>query len=149
MTAEANPSAGTGKLYLLLSALACFSLGAIALYSSGVGLVEPKFHRAAGFALALVVGITASRARREAAGPVTGTRATFHLILDAVMLIAGLWSIWSFFFVQTQMETALYDVTQADAWPALAGLIVFLELCRRLWGWGLFAVGAFGVLYLL
>ena len=62
---------------------------------------------------------------------------------------AGLWAIWSFFFVQTQMETALYDVTRADAWPALAGLIVFLELCRRLWGWGLFGVGAFGVLYLL
>ena len=26
---------------------------------------------------------------------------------------------------------------------------MFLELCRRRWGWGLFAVGAFGVLYLL
>ncbi|MEL6599083.1 MAG: TRAP transporter fused permease subunit [Pseudomonadota bacterium] len=149
MTAEANPSSGTGKLYLLVSALACFALGVIALYSSGIGLVEPKFHRAAGFALALVVGIAASRARREARGPVAGPRASLHLAIDLAMLAAGLWSIWSFFFVQTQMETALYDVTQADAWPALAGLIVFLELCRRLWGWGLFGVGAFGVLYLL
>ncbi len=149
MTAEANLSSGIGKLYLLISALACFLLGAIALYSSGIGLVEPKFHRAVGFALALVVGITASRARRDAKGPVTGPKATIHLILDAVMLAAGLWAIWSFSFVQTQMETALYDVTRADAWPALAGLIVFLELCRRLWGWGLFGVGAFGVLYLL
>ncbi|MEO0915400.1 MAG: TRAP transporter fused permease subunit [Pseudomonadota bacterium] len=149
MTTEANPPSGIGKLYVLFSALACFLLGAIALYSSGIGLVEPKFHRAAGFALALVVGITASRKRREAKGPVTGSRATIHLVADALMLVAGLWSIWSFFFVQTQMETALYDVTQADAWPALAGLVVFLELCRRLWGWGLFGVGAFGVLYLL
>ncbi|WP_195818722.1 TRAP transporter permease [Roseobacter sp. MH60115] len=149
MTTEANPSSGIGKLYLLLSALACLLLGAIAFYSSGIGLVEPKFHRAAGFALALVVGITASRARREANGPVTGARAKMHLVLDALMLAAGLWAIWSFFFVQTQMEKALYDVTQADAWPALAGLVVFLELCRRLWGWGLFGVGAFGVLYLL
>ena len=149
MTAEAYPSGGSGKLYTFAAALACFFLGAIALYSSGIGLVEPKFHRAAGFALALVVGITASRARREAKGTVTGPRATAHLALDVAMLIAGLWSIWSFFFVQSQMETALYDVTQADAWPALAGLVVFLELCRRLWGWGLFGVGAFGVLYLL
>jgi len=47
------------------------------------------------------------------------------------------------------MEEALYDVTQADVWPAFAGLVVFLELCRRLWGWGLFTVGAFGVLYLM
>ncbi|WP_299637051.1 TRAP transporter fused permease subunit [uncultured Ruegeria sp.] len=149
MTAEEKSSGGIGKLYQLVSALACFLLGAIALYSSGVGLVEPKFHRAAGFALALVVGITASRSRREAIGRVSGPKATFHLVLDFVMLVAGLWAIWSFYSVQTQMETALYDVTLADVWPAIAGLIVFLELCRRLWGWGLFAVGAFGVLYLL
>ena len=149
MTAEATPSGGFGKMYMLLSGLACFLLGTIALYSSGVGLVEPKFHRAAGFALALLVGIASARSRREAKGRITGAEASAHLILDVVMLIAGLWAIWSFFFVQSQMETALYDVTQADAWPALAGLLVFLELCRRLWGWGLFCVGAFGVLYLL
>ncbi len=149
MTAEAQPFGGTAKLYALLSAVACFLLGASALYSSGIGLVEPKFHRAAGFALALIVGIAASRAKREARGPVTGAKATLHLVLDAVMLVAGLWAIWSFHFVQTQMETALYDVTRADAWPAVAGLVVFLELCRRLWGWGLFGVGAFGVLYLV
>ena len=72
MIAGADPSGGSGKPYAFTAALACFFLGAIALYSSGIGLVEPKFHRAAGFALALVVGITASRTRREAKGPVTG-----------------------------------------------------------------------------
>ncbi len=149
MTEETQTSDGTTKLFILLSALACFLLGIIALYSSGLGLVEPKFHRAAGFALALIVGVSASRMKREAKGPVTGPRAMMHLGLDAVMIALGLWAIWSFHFVQTQMEVALYDVTQADAWPALAGLAVFLELCRRLWGWGLFGVGAFGVLYLL
>jgi len=110
MTVETNPSRGVGRLYLLLSALACFALGAIALYSSGIGLVEPKFHRAAGFALALVVGIVASRTRREAKAPVTGTKETAHVFVDVAMLGAGLWAIWSFFFVQSQMETALYDV---------------------------------------
>ena len=149
MTVETLNSGGTAKLFAILSALACFLLGAIALYSSGIGLIEPKFHRAAGFALALIVGISASRAKREAKGAVTAPRRTLHLVLDALMLSAGLWAIWSFQFVQTQTEVALYDVTQADAWPALAGIVVFLELCRRLWGWGLFGVGAFGVLYLL
>ena len=149
MTAEANSPGGAGKTYLFFSAIACFLLGAIAVYSSGIGLVEPKLHRAVGFALALVVGISASRARQAQYGPVTGTKATLHLFVDGALLVAGLWSIWSFFFVQSQMETALYDVTLADSWPAMAGLIVFLELCRRLWGWGLFGVGAFGVLYLL
>jgi TRAP transporter 4TM/12TM fusion protein len=149
MTAVTQTSGGTARLYAVVSAICCLLLGLIALYSSGIDLVEPKFHRAAGFALALIVGVAAARARREAKGPVTGARATMHLVLDAAMVAAGLWSVWSFHFVQGQMETALYDVKQADAWPAVAGLVVFLELCRRLWGWGLFGVGTFGVLYLL
>ncbi|MYK30700.1 MAG: hypothetical protein F4051_02975, partial [Boseongicola sp. SB0670_bin_30] len=149
MTSETQRSGGTANVFALLSALTCCLLGAIALYSSGVGLVEPKFHRAGGFALALLAGIAVPRARRDAKGPVTGARASAHLAMDVALMAAGLWAIWSFYFVQSRMEVALYDVTQADAWPALAGLVVFLEICRRLWGWGLFGVGAFGVLYLL
>lgn len=144
---DAAPSARLAlRLFSLASALACFALAAVTLYSSGLGLVDPKLHRAAGFDLALVVGVAVSQYRRQAAfKQVT----SLHLLGDAVLLAAGLWSIWSFHHVQTQMETALYDVSQRDAWPALAGLAVFIELCRRLWGWGLFGVGAFGVVYLL
>ncbi len=149
MSAQRHTSGGTAKLFALLSALACFALGVMAIYSSGIGLIEPKFHRAAGFALALIAGVALARGRREAKGALTGLSAAFHLVVDIAMIVAGVWAIWSFYFVQTQMEEALYDVTQSDVWPALAGLIVFLELCRRLWGWGLFSVGAAGVLYLL
>ncbi|WP_299965255.1 TRAP transporter fused permease subunit [uncultured Roseobacter sp.] len=134
------------RVFAVAASLACVALGGITLYSSGLGLIDPKLHRAGGFALALVVGIAVSQQRRAAAGKPVGTR---QIGIDAVLLLAGLWSIWSFHFVQTQMETALYDVSTRDAWPALAGLLVFLELCRRLWGWGLFGIGAFGVLYLL
>lgn len=146
MTDAALPATHSTRAFAWLSGAACLTLGLIALYSSGIDLIDPKLHRAAGFALALFVGLTASQSRRLAAGkPVT----TVHVSLDAALLVVGLWSIWSFYSVQTQMETSLYDVTIRDAWPALAGLVVFLELCRRLWGWGLFGVGAFGVLYLL
>ncbi|MEP0521861.1 MAG: TRAP transporter fused permease subunit [Hyphomicrobiales bacterium] len=133
----------------MMSAAACVALGVIALYSSGIGLLDPKMHRAGGFALALIVGIAASRLSREKAAEQSGQLSIPHLAIDLALLAGGLWSIWSFFFVQTQMEEALYDVTTADAWPALVGLVVFLELCRRLWGWGLFSVGALAVLYLL
>ncbi len=145
MTEVTHMSSGTTRVFSFLAAAACLALGIIALYSSGVGLIDPKFHRAVGFALALIAGIAAARKKREARGPAS----QLHLGLDLLLLIAGLWSIWSFHFVQTRMETALYDVTNTDAWPALAGLAVFLELCRRLWGWGLFGVGTFGVFYLL
>ena len=149
MTENTQVFNGTAKLYVFTSAIACVGLGTIAVYSSGLGLIDPTFHRAAGFALALIVAISTSRIRREAKSPATGIRATLHLVTDLALLVAGLWSILSFNFVQTQMNVALYDVSNSDAWPALAGLVVFLELCRRLWGWGLFGVGAFGVLYLL
>ena len=135
--------------YAILAVLACAALGAIAFYSSGIGLLDPKLHRAAGFALALIVAVAAARTRREAAGKDTGPRAVLHIGLDIALIAVGLWAIWSFHFVQTEMEVALYDVSQRDAWPAIAGLVVFLELCRRLWGWGLFLVGSLAVLYLL
>ncbi|MEM8576836.1 MAG: TRAP transporter fused permease subunit [Pseudomonadota bacterium] len=139
---DAAPTTGTARLFALASAAACFALGLITLYSSGVGLIEPKLHRAGGFALALIVAAAAAQRRRGRVTPLGAAG-------DAALIALGLWSIWSFHFVQTEMETALYDVTTRDAWPALAGLVVFLELCRRLWGWGLFGVGTFGVLYLL
>ncbi|MGH1481080.1 MAG: TRAP transporter permease [Geminicoccales bacterium] len=128
---------------------ACLGLGLIALYSSGIGLLDPKLHRAGGFALALVVGILAARKKRHEATFGSALPEMVHNLVDLALLVAGLWSIWAFFNVQTQMEEALYDVSDGDAWPALAGLAVFLELCRRLWGWGLFCVGAFAVVYLL
>ncbi len=145
MIDAASNASVTTRLFAMVAAFACFLLGLIALYSSGVGLIDPKLHRAAGFALALVVAIAVSQKRRAHQRKMT----PLSLLVDAVLILLGLWSIWSFHFVQTEMETALYDVSKKDAWPALAGLVVFLELCRRLWGWGLFGVGAFGVIYLL
>ena len=145
MTDAAPFASVTTRLFAIASTIACFALGLITLYSSGYGLIDPKLHRAAGFALAMIVAVAVSQGRREARGGST----PIQLAIDAVLVLAGLWSIWSFYFVQSEMETALYDVSTKDAWPALAGLVVFLELCRRLWGWGLFGVGIFGVLYLL
>ena len=137
-------------LFAGVSVVACFALGAIALYSSGIGLIDPKLHRAIGFALSLLVAVAVSRQRKptDASEPSSGS-SPLNLLIDVILIIAGLWAIWSFFFVQTAMETALYDITTRDAWPAFAGLAVFLILCRRLWGWGLFGVGLFGVVYLL
>ncbi len=140
------------KLFSGASLLACLILGLIALYSSGVGLIDPKLHRSIGFALALVAAVSLSRKRTAAKRSKKSLKETLplpKLLVDIALIIAGLWAIWSFYFVQNEMETALYDISTQDAWPAMVGLFVFLELCRRLWGWGLFSVGLFGVVYLL
>ncbi|TQV71305.1 TRAP transporter permease [Denitrobaculum tricleocarpae] len=150
MTEPTPPSGVTAKALSAASILSCALLGIIALYSSGLGLLDPKLHRAGGFALALIAGVAVSAAMRQRLAEEAGrTVNLLHPLSDTVLILAGLWSIWSFHFVQTEMETALYDVTNSDAWPALAGLAVFLELTRRLWGWGLFSVGALAVVYLL
>ncbi len=139
------------RLFVIVATIACAALGLIALYSAGIGLIDPKVHRAGGFALALLAAVAVARRKRQASQTTKSTRgpATIQLLIEITMVALGLWAIWSFFFVQTAMEEALYDVTTADAWPALAGLVVFLELCRRIWGWGLFCVGALAVIYLL
>jgi len=124
MTDAAPTASVTTRLFAMAAAFACLALGLITLYSSGVGLIDPKLHRAGGFALALIVAIAVSQKRRAD----RGKSAPVYLAVDLALILAGLWSIWSFHFVQTEMETALYDVTNKDAWPALAGLAVFLEL---------------------
>ncbi len=150
MNKEKTNAATTLTFAMVVCGVASLLLGIIALYSSGIGLIDPKVHRAAGFALALLVGITVTHTKaRELNTGASPLRRKLQLAVNLLLLVAGLWSIWSFYFVQNEMETALYDVSTRDAWPALAGLVVFLELCRRLWGWGLFAVGVFGVFYLL
>ena len=142
---EATPLPGvTARILSVASILACALLGVIALYSSGLGLLDPKLHRAGGFALALIAGVAVSAAMRQRSAEEAGRPVNLlHPLVDAVLILAGLWSIWSFHFVQTEMETALYDVTIFDAWPALADLIrVPRTDCRRLWGWGLFSRSA-------
>ena len=136
------------KIFWLIALLAGLGLGLVTLYSAGVDLVDPKFHRAFAFSLAVIAGVYLSQVKR-AKKPQSQPMMIGQLAVDILLIIAGIWGIWSFFSVQTQMEEFLYDVSLKDAWPALAGVAVLLELCRRLWGWGLFSVGLFGVLYLL
>ena len=48
-------------LFVWGAILAAGFLGIIALYSSGIGLLDPKLHRAGGFILAILVGLAVSR----------------------------------------------------------------------------------------
>jgi|GEM_PF-6855347 len=87
MTVLAQVFSGTNGLFRLVAAIACILLGAIALYSAGVGLIDPKTHRAAGFALALLVGVAASRMKR--ANKAQGQTAEgLHLVVDLGLILA-------------------------------------------------------------
>ena len=64
MTSSTQSSGVPTRILAWLSAIACFGLGIIALYSSGIGLIDPKLHRAVGFGLALIVLATICAAMR-------------------------------------------------------------------------------------
>ena len=149
MTDDVTYGSVSVRAFALAGMLAAAALGAITIYISGIGLLDPKLHRAGGFALALITALAVSQKKSQRLHRASSGEAMLRLAIDLAMLIAGLWSIWAFYSVQTQMETALYDVRNGDVWPALAGIVVFLELCRRLWGNGVFGVGVLGVLYLM
>lgn len=149
MTNDMTDGRTVASLFAIAGILAAATLGAITIYTAGIGLLNPTTHRAGGFALALIAAIAASQAKRFAEGEMTPAKSKMLFLVDVVLLVVGLWSIWAFYSVQNQMQTTLYDVTNRDVWPALAGVAVFLELCRRLWGYGVFGVGVLGVLYLL
>ncbi|MFY0610232.1 MAG: TRAP transporter fused permease subunit [Hyphomicrobiaceae bacterium] len=149
-TDDNTPTRASSTMTGYVSAVISFVLGALAIYSAGFALIDPKLHRASVFALALIVAIAVSRRSREQA--VGETQSTFvsslYSLSDVVLLVGGVWAIYTFFVVQTEMEENLYSVTSTDSVPAIVGLIVFLELCRRTWGLALFLVGALAVLYL-
>ena len=70
--------------------LACAALGAIALYSAGVGLIDPKMHRAGGFGLALLVEVYAARVKRRSGETSLEFTNLLHTIIDFAMVAAGL-----------------------------------------------------------
>jgi len=124
-----------------------FVLGAIAVYSTGVDLIDPKLHRAGALVLSLIVALAVGRQARRPTR--SAAVSIIWQVSDAIILVAGLWAIWSFYTVQAQLEEALYDVTNTDAIPALVGVAIFVELCRRIWGPALAIVSGLAVIYLL
>ncbi|MEM8648978.1 MAG: TRAP transporter fused permease subunit [Pseudomonadota bacterium] len=149
MTESAPNSEPITRMVLVAGAVASALMGFIAVYSSGIGLLDPKLHRAGGFALAIIVCVALSRSTRKSKAELPPWRSRLAGVSDLLLVGFGLWAVFSFFEVQTKMEEALYDISSVDTWPAIAGLVVFLELCRRFWGWGLFSIGALAVVYLL
>tara|TARA_B100001964_G_scaffold197084_1_gene221952 strand:- start:114 stop:1745 length:1632 start_codon:yes stop_codon:yes gene_type:complete len=51
--------------------------------------------------------------------------------------------------VQTAMANDLYDIVPADILACFVGLIVIVELTRRVWGWTLFVVSLLSLIYIL
>ena len=127
-----------------ISILSALALSIIAIYASGFALIDPKFHRALCCALALITIVLLPYRKIENSIKFLISRIT----LDFLIIVFGILTVLKFYDVQYILENELYDVTYFDGLYSIVGLGIFIEVCRRSWGYALFFVGVFAVVYL-
>ena len=127
-----------------ISILSALALSIIAIYASGFALIDPKFHRALCCALALITIVLLPYRKIEHSIKFLISRIT----IDFLIIVFGILTVLKFYDVQYILENELYDVTYFDGLYSIVGLGIFIEVCRRSWGYALFFVGVFAVIYL-
>lgn len=118
-----------------LTATLAAGLALFAIYVAGFGSFAPALFRG-GVVLFSVVVVCLSLlvdARKAREG-------VFRKAVIVALLAAGAAATISFSNVQIKMDTDIYEPGGAEVWIACIGLIVLLELTRRLWGLSLFLV---------
>ena len=132
------------QCFSFISILSALALSIIAIYASGFALIDPKFHRALCCALALITIVLLPYRKIEHSIKFLISRIT----LDFLIIVFGILTVLKFYDVQYILENELYDVTYFDGLYSIVGLGIFIEVCRRSWGYALFFVGVFAVIYL-
>ena len=130
--------------FSFISISAALALSIIAIYGSGFALIDPKFHRAFCCALALITIVLLPYRKIENSIKFLISKIT----LDFLIIVFGILTVLKFYDVQYILENELYDVTYFDGLYSIVGLGIFIEVCRRSWGYALFFVGIFAVIYL-
>ena len=130
--------------FSFISISAALALSIIAIYASGFALIDPKFHRALCCALALITIVLLPYRKIENSIKFLISKIT----LDFLIIVFGILTVLKFYDVQYILENELYDVTYFDGLYSIVGLGIFIEVCRRSWGYALFFVGIFAVIYL-
>lgn len=133
-----------GQSFSFLGILSALLLSLISIYASGFALIDPKFHRALCCGLALITIVLLPYRKSENRNAFIIPRFAF----DFFLIIFGLLTVIKFYNVQTILENELYDISYFDGLYSILGLLIFIEICRRSWGYALFFVGVFAVVYL-
>ena len=124
--------------------LSALMLSFISVYSSGFALIDPKFHRALCCGLALITVVLLPYRKLENISDFM----TSKIVLDFFIVVFGMLTVFKFYTVQAILEIELYEVSYFDGLYSILGLIIFIEVCRRSWGYTLFFVGLFAIFYL-
>lgn len=130
-----------------ITSITAFCLGATTIYSTGFGLFYPIEQRGGVYIASILIVVLVTYSS-EVPRAESRTLIAARLLVDAFLLIGGIWSIWRFMVIQKILESTIYQFTPIDTAAAIVGMIVFLELTRRLWGWTLFLVAVLALAYI-
>ncbi len=124
-------------------------LVAATFYATGIGLIDAVLQRTSIVAVSIIICVVSSgwlkNRDRYADNPVKGL---LHLCADIAILAVGVFAAWNAWFVIESQQETIYELTTFDAVVSIGGILVALEMCRRMWGWSLFTVAALAVIYL-
>ena len=146
-TAGAGPHA-LNRVAAAAVSLIGFGIAAETLYATGFGLFYPIEQRA-GILLASVVLVVFLAYTGQGKLPKSRVLKIARVALDAAMIAVAVWSMWHFTVIQSIMEDTIHELGETDVWAAGLGVLVLLELTRRVWGWTLFLVSAACCLYIV
>lgn len=118
-------------------------------YATGIGLIDAVVQRTVIVAVSIVICVFSSswlkgrdRYRDRPA------RGYAHLAADILILVVGVYAAWNAWSVIHSQQELIYELTMFDALLSVGGVLVALEMCRRIWGWSLFTVALLAVVYL-
>ena len=77
-----------------------------------------------------------------------GTRTILYTVFNAVLVLIGLYALWSFNVAVTRIEeVGLFFFNEFHAWMTVAGCSIILYFCWQIWGLPLAAVGTLAMIY--
>lgn len=137
-----------GGFRLAIASAVALGLAGVVIYSTGFGLFFPIEQRGGIYLASILIVICKfGTDRLKTSGG--GFSNIANVTVDILLLAAAVFSIYRFMIVQTEMANDLYDIVPADILACFVGLIVIVELTRRVWGWTLFVVSLLSLIYIL
>ncbi len=137
-----------GGFRLAIASAVALGLAGVVIYSTGFGLFFPIEQRGGIYLASILIVICKfGTDRLKTSGG--GFSNIANVTVDILLLAAAVFSIYRFMIVQMAMANDLYDIVPADILACFVGLIVIVELTRRVWGWTLFVVSLLSLIYIL
>ena len=119
-------------------------------YATGIGLIDAVVQRTSFVGVSIIICVISSswlkNREKYKSQPLRGMT---HLFGDIFILVIGVFSAWNAWMVIASQQETIYELDTFDAIVSAGGILVALEMCRRIWGWSLFIVAALAVLYLV